>query len=125
MLPILPAFTENGGRAAADAPIVEFRDVSFAYEDGKPVLKHLNLTVEAGDQLTLLGRTGAGKSTLFKLLLGLYRPTSGQVLIHGVPAAFIPEARRRKLFGYVEQSFHMVPGTVRDQITLFDPAISD
>ena len=120
-----PAFTENGGRAAADAPIVEFRDVSFAYEDGKPVLKHLNLTVEAGDQLTLLGRTGAGKSTLFKLLLGLYRPTSGQVLIHGVPAAFIPEARRRKLFGYVEQSFHMVPGTVRDQITLFDPAISD
>ena len=120
-----PAFTENGGRAAADAPIVEFRDVSFAYEDGKPVLKHLNLTVEAGDQLTLLGRTGVGKSTLFKLLLGLYRPTSGQVLIHGVPAAFIPKARRRKLFGYVEQSFHMVPGTVRDQITLFDPAISD
>lgn len=123
--PDSPAFTENGGRVAADAPIVEFRDVSFAYEDGKPVLKHLNLTVEAGDQLTLLGRTGAGKSTLFKLLLGLYRPTSGQVLIHGVPAAFIPEARRRKLFGYVEQSFHIVPGTVRDQITLFDPAISD
>lgn len=59
-----PAFTENGGRAAADAPIVEFRDVSFAYEDGKPVLKHLNLTVEAGDQLTLLGRTERKKYAL-------------------------------------------------------------
>ena len=110
---------------SADAPFVEFRDVTFSYDDDKPVLNHLNLTVETGDQLTLLGRTGAGKSTIFKLLLGLYQPDSGEVRIHGVPAVSIPEAARRKLFGYVEQSFHMVPGTVRDQITLFDPAISD
>lgn len=112
-------------QAFPDAPFVEFRDVTFSYDGDKPILSHLNLTVETGDQLTLLGRTGAGKSTLFKLLLGLYQPDSGQVRIHGVPAASIPEAARRKLFGYVEQSFHMVPGTVRDQITLFDPAISD
>ena len=112
-------------QAFSDAPFVEFRDVTFSYDGDKPILSHLNLTVETGDQLTLLGRTGAGKSTLFKLLLGLYRPDSGQVRIHGVPAFSIPEAARRKLFGYVEQSFHMVPGTVRDQITLFDPAISD
>ena len=112
-------------QAFPDAPFVEFRDVTFSYDGNKPILSHLNLTVETGDQLTLLGRTGAGKSTLFKLLLGLYQPDSGQVRIHGVPAASIPEAARRKLFGYVEQSFHMVPGTVRDQITLFDPAISD
>ena len=112
-------------QAFPDAPLVEFRDVTFSYAGNKPILSHLNLTVETGDQLTLLGRTGAGKSTLFKLLLGLYQPDSGQVRIHGVPAASIPEAARRKLFGYVEQSFHMVPGTVRDQITLFDPAISD
>ena len=112
-------------KAFPDAPFVEFRNVTFSYDGDKPILSHLNLTVETGDQLTLLGRTGAGKSTLFKLLLGLYQPDSGQVRIHGVPAASIPEAARRKLFGYVEQSFHMVSGTVRDQITLFDPAISD
>ena len=108
-----------------DAPFVEFRDVTFSYDGDKPILSHLNLTVETGDQITLLGRTGAGKSTVFKLLLGLYRPDSGQVLIHGVPVDSIPEDARRKLFGYVEQSFHPVPGTVREQIALFDPAISD
>lgn len=114
-----------GTQTPSDAPFVEFRDVTFSYDDDKLVLSHLNLTVESGDQLTLLGRTGVGKSTVFKLLLGLYRPDSGQVLIHGVPADSIPEDARRKLFGYVEQSFHPVPGTVREQITLFDPSISD
>lgn len=50
---------------------------------------------------------------------------NGEVLIHGVPAAQIKEEERRKLFGYVEQTFHMVPGTVREEITLFDPAITE
>lgn len=110
---------------SADVPFVEFRNVSFSYDADTPVLHHFNLTVESGEQLTLLGRTGAGKSTLFRLILGLYRPDSGQVLIHGIPAASVPETDRRRLFGYVEQSFHMVPGTVRDQITLFDPSIPE
>ena len=84
---------------------------------------YLNLKVMDADQVTLTGRTGAGKSTILKLLLGLYEPGQGEVLIHGIPATAIKETERRKLFGYVEQTFHMVPGTVRDQITLYDESI--
>ena len=106
----------------ADVPFVEFRDVTFGY-DAHVVLDHLNLTVMDAEQVTLAGRTGAGKSTILKLLLGLYEPQGGEVLIHGRPAAAVREEERRKLFGYVEQTFHMVPGTVRDQITLYDETI--
>ena len=105
-------------------PFVEFKDVTFGYDE-HVVLEHLNFKVMDTDQVTLLGRTGAGKSTILKLLLGLYQPDQGEVLIHGMPAAAVRAEERRKLFGYVEQSFHMVPGTVRDQITLYDNRISD
>ena len=104
-------------------PFVEFRDVTFGYDE-HVVLDHLDLKIMDGDQVTLLGRTGAGKSTILKLLLGLYEPQKGEVLIHGRPAIKIREEEKRTLFGYVEQSFHMVPGTVRDQITLYDDRIS-
>lgn len=109
---------------SGSVPFVEFRDVTFGY-DKRVVLDHLSFKVMDGDQVTLTGRTGAGKSTIFKLLLGLYKPQSGEVLIHGVPAADIRDDERRRLFGCVEQTFHMVPGTVRDQITLYDSTISD
>ena len=108
----------------AGQPQVELRNVAFGYDD-HTVLQSICLQVQAGEQVTLAGRTGAGKSTVFKLLLGLYTPQSGSVLIEGVPAADIADQDRRALFGYVEQRFHQVPGTVRDQITLYDPAISD
>lgn len=109
---------------AARQPCVRLQDVSFSYEPGVPVLKQVSFTVESGEQVTLTGRTGAGKSTLFKLLLGLYRPDRGRVLIYGQDAALLPDESKRALFGYVEQRFRMVPGTVLDQITLFSPAIS-
>lgn len=106
-----------------ETPFVELRDATFGY-GGHTVLSHLSLQVQTGEQVTLSGRTGAGKSTIFKLLLGLYLPDSGSVTIGGVPTNRIPEEEKRKLFGYVEQSFHMVPGTVKDQITLFDDRIT-
>ena len=106
----------------ADVPFVEFRDVTFGYDE-HVVLDHLNLKVMDAEQVTLAGRTGAGKSTILKLLLGLYEPQGGEVLIHGRPAVTVREEEKRKLFGYVEQTFHMVPGTVRDQITLYDETI--
>ena len=122
------AETEKTGWTGEDRaealPFVEFRDVVFGYDE-HIVLNHVSFKVMDGDQVTLAGRTGAGKSTILKLLLGLYEPQSGEVLIHGVPAAQIKEEERRKLFGYVEQTFHMVPGTVREEITLFDPAITE
>ena len=114
----------TGVRATKEVPFVEFRDVTFGYEE-HVVLEHMSFKVMDGEQATLSGRTGAGKSTILKLLLGLYEPLEGDVLIHGVPAVQIGEEERRRLFGYVEQSFHMVPGTVRDQITLFDERITE
>ncbi len=107
----------------AAASVIEFCDVTFGYDE-HTVLKHLSFQVQKGEQVTLSGRTGAGKSTILKLLLGLYQPKEGQVLVQGRPVSEIRDEERRKLFGYVEQSFHRVPGTVRDQITLFDPDIS-
>lgn len=114
----------TGVRATKEVPFVEFQDVTFGYEE-HVVLEHMSFKVMDGEQATLSGRTGAGKSTILKLLLGLYEPLEGDVLIHGVPAVQIGEEERRRLFGYVEQSFHMVPGTVRDQITLFDERITE
>lgn len=108
----------------AEVPFVEFRNVTFGYDE-HVVLEHMNFKVMDGEQVTLSGRTGAGKSTILKLLLGLYEPQEGEVLIHGVQAVQIREEERRRLFGYVEQSFHMVPGTVRDQISLFDNRITE
>ena len=70
------------------------------------------------------GPAGAGKSTVLKLLLGLYPPQKGTVTLFGIPADRIPEGEKRRLIGYVEQSFHMVPGSVRDQITLYDETVS-
>ena len=105
-------------------PFVELKNVTFGYDE-HVVLDRLSFQVLDGDQVTLAGRTGAGKSTIMKLLLGLYKPPKGSVTIHGVPSSEIREKDRRKLFGYVEQSFHMVPGTVRDQITLYDKKITE
>lgn len=108
----------------AKNPIVSFDQVTFGYDE-HVVLNQVSFQVEEGEQVTLLGRTGAGKSTVFKLLLGLYTPQKGEVLINGIPASQLTDGQRRKWFGYVEQSFHMVPGTVKDQITLYDDSISD
>lgn len=104
---------------ASDSAFVELRHVDFGYDD-REILHDLSFAVRTGEQVTLSGRTGAGKSTVFKLLLGLYQPGEGKVLIRGRDAFQIPENEKRSLYGYVEQTFHRVPGTVRDQITLYD-----
>ena len=103
---------------------ISLEDVSFGYEEEKMVLEHLSFEIKTGEQVTMIGRTGAGKSTIFKLLLGLYRPQTGCVKIYGQDAYLLPDSIRRRLFGCVEQSFKRVPGTVLEQITLSDPMIS-
>lgn len=108
-----------------ETPFVELQNVTFAYEDdSRKILHHLSFKVYPGEQVTLSGRTGAGKSTVFKLLLGLYQPGEGKVLIQGRDAIQIPENEKRSLYGYVEQTFHRVPGTVKDQITLYDDSFT-
>ena len=116
--------SEGQKEAPQEDAFVTFEDVTFGYDE-HVVLDHMSFQVNTGEQVTLAGRTGAGKSTIMKLLLGLYEPQNGKVLIGGVPVAKVSEKERRSLYGYVEQSFHMVPGTVRDQITLYDEKISE
>ena len=115
----IPVTTEE------EIPFVELQNVTFAYEDdSRKILHHVSFKVYPGEQVTLSGRTGAGKSTVFKLLLGLYQPEEGKVLIQGRDAFQIPENEKRSLYGYVEQTFHRVPGTVKDQITLYDDSFT-
>ena len=124
----LPARVRNLETPVAteeETPFVELQNVTFAYEDdSRKILHHLSFQVYPGEQVTLSGRTGAGKSTVFKLLLGLYQPGEGKVLIQGRDAFQIPEHEKRSLYGYVEQTFHRVPGTVKDQITLYDDSFT-
>ena len=102
---------------------VEFAHVTFGYGE-RHILKDFSMTVKQGEQVTLVGRTGAGKSTVFKLLLGLYQPENGTVTIGGVNVGDITDRERRTCIGCVEQHFSRVPGTVLEQITLGDPQIT-
>ncbi len=98
--------------------------VTFGYAE-QPVLRDFSMTVKEGEQVTLVGRTGAGKSTVFRLLLGLYKPETGTITIGGVNVADITDHERRSCIACVEQHFSRVPGTVLDQITLSNAAITE
>ena len=102
---------------------VALSHVTFGYGE-KPVLRDFSMTVRQGEQVMLVGRTGAGKSTVFKLLLGLYQPEAGTVTIGCVDVSRISDQERRTCIGCVEQHFSRVPGSVLDQITLGDPQIT-
>ena len=112
---------ERGGKAPEGDVVLSH--VVFGYDE-RIVLNDISFTVKQGEQVTLVGRTGAGKSTIFKLLLGLYKPNSGTITIGGRDAADIADGERRCCIGCVEQHFSRVNGTVLDQITLLDPRIS-
>ncbi len=113
----------DAGIVSGTDPIIRFDRVRFGYGDSGDVLQNLSFTVNKGEAVTFIGRTGAGKSTVFRLLLGLYKPSEGRVSVKGMEASCIPDEKKRRLFGYVEQSFHLVEGTVAEQISLFDPAV--
>ena len=118
-----PERTIPPARREAARGDVEFAHVTFGYGE-RHVLKDFSMTVKQGEQVTLVGRTGAGKSTVFKLLLGLYQPENGTVTIGGVNVGDITDRERRTCIGCVEQHFSRVPGTVLEQITLGDPQIT-
>ena len=118
-----PERTIPPARREAARGDVEFAHVTFGYGE-RHVLKDFSMTVKQGEQVTLVGRTGAGKSTVFKLLLGLYQPEAGTVTIGGMKVGDITDRERRTCIGCVEQHFSRVPGTVLEQITLGDPQIT-
>lgn len=98
--------------------------VTFGYAE-QSVLRDFSMTVKEGEQVMLVGRTGAGKSTVFRLLLGLYKPETGTITIGGVNVADITDHERRSCIACVEQHFSRVPGTVLDQITLSNTSITE
>ena len=102
---------------------LSFNDVTFQYEKGADILKNINLHLNPQEKVTFVGRTGVGKSTLFKLAMGFLKPSDGSITINGVDVYNISNSEKRKMFGYVNQSFHMINGTVADQISLQDESI--
>lgn len=107
-----------------DQDIIKIENLTFSYDNKNNVLQNINLNIKRYDKVTIIGRTGAGKTTLFKLITGLYEPNSGKVLINNLEACKIPSIYKRYLFSYVEQGFKPVNGTIMDQITLKDKSIT-
>lgn len=102
-----PAFTGN----------IEFKEVSFTYPDEDvPALKNVSFIIKAGEHVGIVGRMGSGKSTIEKLILGLYQPQSGSILIDGLDIAQIDPADLRRAIGYVPQDVHLFRGTIKDNI---------
>lgn len=87
-------------------------------------MKDINLNFQPQEKVTFVGRTGVGKSTLFKLILGLLKPTTGSITINGVDVYNIPNIEKRQIFGYVDQSFHIIKGTVAGQVSLKNESIT-
>ncbi len=126
-------FLNEKGRTAGSAVdvdihngiTIEFDRVSFGYGDGRMILSNMSFAIAQGERVNFTGRTGAGKSTVFKLILGLYTPTEGRVTINGIDCTAIAAGDKRRIFGYVEQHFGIIEGTIRDQISLLDDTITD
>lgn len=105
-------------------PVIEFRDVHFQYSNGGPyVLKGLNLRVEAGQAIAIAGPSGCGKSTLISLLLGIYVPQRGEVLVDGVPIEQLGMTNWRNRIGTVMQDDVLFAGTIGENIGFFDPQL--
>lgn len=105
---------------------IRFDHVSYRYPDGdEDVIHDLCLTIEDKETLAFIGRTGVGKTTLMRLVLGLLKPTEGRIFYNGIPTDTIPAKLRRQLFGSVEQEFVPVYGGLFDQIRLYDSSITD
>ncbi|TSE24899.1 Toxin RTX-I translocation ATP-binding protein [Tepidimonas sediminis] len=105
---------------------IEFRDVSFQYPGQQNgALRHVSFRIQPGERVAILGRVGSGKTTVHKLILGLYRPTSGAVLVDGVDVRQLDPAELRRHIGYVQQDVMLFYGTLRDNITLGAPLADD
>lgn len=117
----LPEKTGAEDRQAA----VALSHVTFRYKKDVPVLEDFSLSVAPGERVTLMGRTGAGKSTVLNLVMGLYQPDSGAVSVFGEPAGSFAADERRKTLGYVEQGFRRIQGTVLDELTLGDLRVTE
>ncbi|WP_296495113.1 type I secretion system permease/ATPase [Rhodoferax sp.] len=105
---------------------VEFRDVSFTYPgQSAPSLRNLSFSIKPGEKVAILGRIGSGKTTLEKLILGLYRPSEGAVLVDGIDLRQLDPAELRRQIGYVQQDVMLFYGSLRENITMGAPLADD
>lgn len=104
---------------------ISVRNVSFSYNNTKDIVKSISFNMEPGTKVALVGRTGAGKSTILNLVAGLYKPSKGSIEIQELDPYKIPFNIRRRIIGIVPQSFPMYDGTIRDAITLYDETITE
>jgi ATP-binding cassette, subfamily C, bacterial LapB len=105
---------------------IEFREVSFSYPEAEEkALTKVSFKIKAGEHVALLGRMGSGKTTIHKLILGLYQPTEGAILIDGIDSRQIDPAELRRCVGYVQQDTHLFYGTMRDNLTITSPHADD
>ncbi len=116
---------DSGTLEADHVESIEFRNVSFAYNEPEWVLKNVSFHVGRGEKIALVGHTGAGKTTVTALLLRFYEPQKGEICINGVDIRQYTLASLRRLFAIVQQDFFLFTGTVGQNISLSDPRISD
>ncbi|HEY6250972.1 MAG TPA: peptidase domain-containing ABC transporter [Candidatus Angelobacter sp.] len=120
---------ENHGKQTQALPVagkgqIEFRDVTFSYTSGNPVLSRLDLKVCAGEWLAILGETGSGKTTLANLMLGLYLPCQGDIFVEGISVGNLDHGSLRRHFAIVFQEAGLMSGTIRENLTLGSPDIT-
>lgn len=121
----LPHRGANRPAAPPESAAVELRDVTFAYEPGRPVVHGVSLILPPGSTTALVGDTGAGKSTLARLVSGLAVPDTGSCLVGGVPVACLAPVHRRRLVVSALQEGFCIDGTVADNLRLIQPEATD
>lgn len=104
---------------------ISVNNISFSYANDKRIIDKVSFAVPHGKKVALVGRTGAGKSTILNLVAGLYKPLEGNITIQGMDPFKIPQNLRRKIIGIVPQSFPIYDGTIKDAITLYDDTITE
>jgi ATP-binding cassette subfamily B protein len=111
------------GRDSAGRLLLE--DVTFGYRPGRPILVGVSAAIGPGERVGIVGRTGAGKTSLIHIIAGMYRPWSGRVEVDGIEPIGLGAAERRRVIGVVPQTVHLFAGTLRDNLTMGDPEVPD
>lgn len=104
---------------------ISLDSISFSYSAASPILKGLDLYIPQGQMVAILGKSGEGKSTIARLITGLYQPTGGSIHIGSIPLNQISPEALARLIAYVEQDVFLFPGTVRENISFWNPAVTD
>ena len=127
MLDVVPEVDEPENAVHVDnfTQSVVFKDVTFAYKEGFPVLKNINLEIKPGQRIAVVGATGAGKTTLVKLLARYYDVNEGRIEVSGVDLRELSMADLRRFISLVPQDPYCFNGTIGDNLRLFDDSVTN